>query len=66
MKASELRAKSDDDLREELTGLNKEAFALRMQKATGQLTRGSQVKAVRRDIARVKTIMAERARGGGE
>ena len=66
MKASELRAKSMDELREEMTGLRKEAFSLRMQKATGQLSRGSQVRAVRRDIARVKTIMAEKTRGGDE
>ena len=66
MKASELRSKSNDELSEELVGLRKEAFSLRMQHATGQLNGGAQIKSVRRDIARVKTIMAERARGGGE
>lgn len=66
MKASELRNKSDDELREELIGLRKEAFSLRMQKATGQLTRGAQVRAVRRGIARLKTIMNERVRGGAQ
>ena len=66
MKASELRSKSVEELNEELLGLRKEAFSLRMQHSTGQLSGGAQIKAVRRDIARVKTIMAERARGGGE
>ncbi|MBT6277182.1 MAG: 50S ribosomal protein L29 [Chromatiales bacterium] len=66
MKATELRQKSDSELRDEMTALRKEAFALRMQKGTGQLTRGSQVRAVRRDIARVETILTERTRGGDE
>ena len=62
MNTRELRAKSDDDLRRELLELNREAFNLRMQKGIGQLSRPSQVKALRRDIARVKTIMSERER----
>ena len=62
MNMRELRAKSDDDLRKELHELNREAFNLRMQKGTGQLSRPSQVGAVRRDIARVKTILSERER----
>ena len=66
MKASELRSKSVEELNEELLGLRKEAFSLRMQHSTGQLGGGAQIKAVRRGIARVKTIMAERARGGGK
>jgi large subunit ribosomal protein L29 len=53
-------------LNEELLGLRKEAFSLRMQHSTGQLSGGAQIKSVRRDIARVKTVMAERALGGGE
>ncbi len=61
MKAAALRQKSDQELREELLALAREAFNLRMQKGSGQLSRPSQVKAVRRDIARVKTILAERA-----
>ncbi|MBT6272979.1 MAG: 50S ribosomal protein L29 [Chromatiales bacterium] len=61
MKASELREKDDDALREELMGLRKEAFNLRMQQATGQLTRGSLMRSVRRNIARIKTVMTERA-----
>ncbi len=53
---------SDDDLRKELFDLNREAFNLRIQKGIGQLSRPSQVSAVRRDIARVKTILSERER----
>ena len=62
MNAQELRAKSSDDLRKELLDLSREAFNLRMQKGIGQLTRHSQIKALRRDIARVKTILSERER----
>lgn len=62
MNMRELRARSDDDLRKELLDLNREAFNLRMQKGIGQLSRPSQVNAVRRDIARVKTILSERER----
>ena len=62
MNAQELRAKSSDDLRKELLDLSREAFNLRMQKGAGQLTRHSQIKALRRDIARVKTILSERER----
>ncbi len=60
MKASELRSKSDDELRKELLDLSREAFNLRMQRGTGQLGRPSQMTAVRRDIARIKTIQNER------
>ena len=60
MKASDLRDKTDEELGNELLELNREAFNLRMQKGTGQLSRPSQVKAVRRDIARVKTILNQR------
>ena len=62
MNARDLRTKSDGDLRKELLDLNREAFNLRVQKGTGQLSRPSQVKAVRRDIARIKTILSERER----
>ena len=62
MDAKELRAKSADDLESELLELSREAFNLRMQKGTGQLTRPNQVKDVRRSIARVKTILNERRR----
>ncbi len=62
MDAKELRAKSAEDLESELLELSREAFNLRMQKGTGQLSRPNQVKDVRRSIARVKTILNERRR----
>ena len=61
MKSSELRAKKDDELSKELTDLLKAQFGLRMQLATQQLTNTSQMKKVRRDIARVRTVMKEKA-----
>ena len=60
MKASELRAKSNDELSKELSDLLKAQFGLRMQLATQQLTNTSQMKKVRRDIARVRTLMKEK------
>ncbi len=60
MKASELKAKSAADLQQELLSLNKAQFGLRMQVATQQLSNTSQLKKVRRDIARVKTILTEK------
>jgi len=62
MKASELRVKNTDELREELNDLLKAQFSLRMQVATQQLTNNSQIGKVRRDIARVRTIINEKAR----
>ena len=62
MKASELRVKSNDELRQELNELLKAQFSLRMQVATQQLTNNSQIGKVRRDIARVRTILNEKAR----
>jgi len=59
MKASELRAKSGDDLQKELTELLKAQFGLRMQHATQQLANNSQIKRVRRDIARVRTVIRQ-------
>ena len=61
-KASDLRAKSDDQLTEELGNLKREAFNLRFQAATSQLEKSSRVKEVRRDIARIKTLQNERSR----
>lgn len=61
MNASELRDKTPDQLREELEGLKKEAFNLRFQAATGQLENTAQMKSVRRNAARVKTILNEKA-----
>jgi large subunit ribosomal protein L29 len=57
MKASELRGKDQAALQKELTDLLKAQFGLRMQSATQQLSNNSQLKKVRRDIARVKTVM---------
>jgi large subunit ribosomal protein L29 len=61
MKASELRAKDPALLSKELEELLRAQFGLRMQKATQQLTNSSQLKRVRRDIARVRTILKEKA-----
>ena len=61
MKATELRSKDGDALGKELTGLLKAQFGLRMQIATQQLSNTSQLKKVRRDIARVRTVMTEQA-----
>jgi large subunit ribosomal protein L29 len=60
MNARELRAKSDEELAKELTELSREAFNLRMQQGTGQLSRPSQFTIVRRNVARIKTILNER------
>ncbi|MGH8638527.1 MAG: 50S ribosomal protein L29 [Burkholderiales bacterium] len=60
MKAAELRAKSADDLQGELTDLLRAQFGLRMQKATQQLSNNSQLRKVRRDIARVRTVLAQK------
>ena len=60
MKAVDLRHKSEDELKTELFGLRKEAFNLRFQKATGQLENTARVGQVRRDIARIKTILSEK------
>jgi large subunit ribosomal protein L29 len=63
MKTSDIRAKSPDQLNDELAALKKEQFNLRFQKATGQLEKTARVKQVRRDIARIKTIAAQRPAG---
>ncbi len=63
MKAADTRAMSPDQLNEELAKLKKEQFNLRFQKATGQLEKTARVKEVRRDIARIKTIAAQKAAG---
>ncbi|HET7831600.1 MAG TPA: 50S ribosomal protein L29 [Gallionella sp.] len=60
MKASELKTKSAAELQEELLSLTKAQFGLRMQQATQQMTNTSQLRKVRRDIARVKTVMKEK------
>ena len=61
MKASELRSKDAAELSKELESLLKAQFNLRMQRATQQLSNTSQIGKVRRDIARVRTVMAEKA-----
>jgi large subunit ribosomal protein L29 len=60
MKASELKGKSSDELRQELHSLLRAQFSLRMQKATQQLGNTSQISKVRRDIARVRTLLREK------
>jgi large subunit ribosomal protein L29 len=60
MKAADLRAKSAADLEQELTELMRAQFGLRMQKATQQLSNNSQLRKVRRDIARVRTVLGEK------
>jgi large subunit ribosomal protein L29 len=60
-KAAELREKTPDQLRDELVRLKKESFNLRFQQATGQLESTARMKAVRRDTARVLTILREKA-----
>ena len=62
MEVSELRQKSAEELNATLVELGREQFNLRMQKHTGQLTKSDQVKKVRRNIARVKTVVNEMAR----
>ena len=65
-KPTDLRAKSDDQLSEELGNLKREAFNLRFQAATSQLEKPSRVKEVRRDIARIKTLQSERTRSAAK
>jgi len=62
MNASELRQQTKQELNSKLLELSREQFNLRMQKATGQLARPDQVKKVRRDIARIHTVLNEMAR----
>ena len=61
MKTNELRAKSGDELQKELSELLKAQFGLRMQHATQQLSNTSQIRKVRRDIARARTVIREKA-----
>jgi large subunit ribosomal protein L29 len=61
MKAAELRQKNGEELSKELEGLLRAQFGLRMQLATQQLSNTSQLKKVKRDIARVRTVMREKA-----
>ena len=61
MKATDLRAKSQDELRVELTSLKKEQFNLRFQAASGQMENTARVRDIRRDVARINTILTEQA-----
>jgi len=64
MKASELRNKTEAELREELISLRREQFNLRMQRGSGQMPRPHEFQRVRKDIARIKTILGEKAAAG--
>lgn len=66
MNAQELRDKTPDQLREDLANLKKEAFNLRFQQATGQLENTARMRSVKRDAARVKTILNEKAKAAAE
>ena len=64
MNAQELRVKDEGELRKELSGLLQEQFKLRMQRGTGQLATPHDLRRVRRDIARVQTILTEKGKTG--
>ncbi len=66
MNATDLRSKSADELNDELVALRREQFNLRMQHATGELTHNHEHGRVRKDIARVKTVLSELKRAEGE
>ncbi len=66
MDAKDLRDKTPDQLREELANLKKESFNLRFQQATGSLENPARMRQVRRDAARVKTILNEKAQAAAE
>ncbi|MEM7520840.1 MAG: 50S ribosomal protein L29 [Pseudomonadota bacterium] len=66
MNAQELRDKTPDQLRDELVTLKKEAFNLRFQQATGQLENPARLRSVKRDVARVHTILSEKAKTAAE
>jgi len=64
-KADDFRTKSTDELTDQVAKLKKEQFNLRFQKANGQLERTARIRVVRRDIARIQTILAEQRRKAG-
>ncbi|MSO75954.1 MAG: 50S ribosomal protein L29 [Alphaproteobacteria bacterium] len=66
MKVADVRAKSDDELVDNLAALRKEAFNLRFQQASGQLAGTSRVRQVRRDVARIMTILGQRQSQAGQ
>jgi large subunit ribosomal protein L29 len=61
MKAQELKEKTPDQLRDQLLALKKEAFNLRFQQASGQIENTARMRAVRRDVARIKTVLTQKA-----
>jgi large subunit ribosomal protein L29 len=61
MKAQELKTQTPDQLRDQLVALKKEAFNLRFQQATGQLENTARMRAVRKDVARIKTVLTQKA-----
>jgi large subunit ribosomal protein L29 len=65
MKPADLRAKTADELAKELADLKKERFNLRFQRASGQLENTARVRQVRRDIARIATVLGEKSRAAG-
>lgn len=62
MKPADVRTRTDDELTEQLDTLGRESFNLRFQRANGQLENTSRVRQVRRDIARIKTVLGQRHR----
>jgi large subunit ribosomal protein L29 len=64
MNAQDMREKNEIELREELSGLLREQFNLRMQRGIGQLATPHDLRRVRRDIARIKTVLTEKKKGG--
>ena len=66
MNAQELRDKTSDQLRDDLVQLKKEAFNLRFQQATGQIENTARMKTVRRDVARVMTVLNEKVKAAAE
>jgi large subunit ribosomal protein L29 len=66
MKAEDLRTKTVDELKDQLVTLKKEQFNLRFQQASGQLENTARVRQVRRDIARIKTLLTEKRRANNE
>lgn len=65
MKVADVRTKTEDEMKDSLASLRKEAFNLRFQRASGQLENTARVRGIRRDIARIKTVLTERGKGIG-
>ena len=64
MKAADLRTKKEDELKQDLNGLLQEHFNLRMQKGSGQAVKAQELRRIRRNIARVRTVLTEKSRQG--